>query len=197
MVNLGCIDIHPWHSRTASLERPDYAILDLDPLEVDFEKVVKTAIEAKKVMDELSIEGCCKTSGSKGLHIFIALEAKYSYEVALDFIKLLARLVNNRLPDITSLERTPEKRHNRVYLDCYQNRIGATIAAPYCVRPRTGATVSAPLYWEELKKPFKPSDYTMHNIFKRLKKTGDIWQRILGKGTDIENIIANIGKQPF
>jgi len=197
MVNLGCIDIHPWHSRVASLGNPDYAILDLDPLGVDFETVVKTAIEVKKVMDEFSIEGCCKTSGSKGLHIFIALEAKYSYEVALDFIKLLARLVNKRLPDITSLERSPEKRHNRVYLDCYQNRIGQTIAAPYCVRPRAGATVSAPLYWEELKKPFKPSDFTMQNIFKRLKKTGDIWQKVLGRGTDIENIIVSIGKQPF
>ena len=197
MVNLGCIDIHPWHSRVSNLENPDYAILDLDPLEVDFETVVKTAIEVKKVMDEFSIEGCCKTSGSKGLHIFIALEAKYSYEVALDFIKLLARLVNKRLPDITSLERSPEKRHNRVYLDCYQNRIGQTIAAPYCVRPRKGATVSAPIYWEELKKPFKPSDFTMQNIFKRLKKTGDIWQKVLGRGTDIENIIVSIGKQPF
>ena len=197
MVNLGCIDIHPWHSRVSKLGNPDYAILDLDPLEVDFEKVVKTAIEAKKVMDEFSIEGCCKTSGSKGLHIFIPLEAKYPYAVALNFIKLLARLVNKRLPDITSLERAPEKRHNRVYLDCYQNRMGQTIAAPYCVRPRAGATVSAPIYWEELKKPFKPSDFTMQNIFKRLKKTGDIWQKVLGKGTDIEKIISNIGKQPF
>ncbi len=194
MVNLGCIDIHPWNSRIEQLEYPDYAILDLDPLDVDFTDVVKTALETKKVLDELSVEGFCKTSGSKGIHIYLPLNAKYSYDIVLDFMKLIARLINSKLPEITSLERSPEKRHNRVYLDCYQNRIGQTVAAPYCIRPRKGAPVSTPLLWEELGRPFKPADFDMRNIFSRLEKIGDIWEKVLGKGIDLEKALERIEK---
>ncbi len=192
MVNLGCIDMHPWHSRAGTLEYPDYAIIDLDPLGVGFEVVIKTALEVKKVLDELSCEGFCKTSGSKGIHIFLPLGAKYSYDIAFNFTKLLAGLVSQRIPDITSLERSPLKRPNRVYLDCYQNRMGQTIAAPYCIRPRKGAPVSAPLLWEELKKPLRPADFNMQNIFKRLEKTGDLWQKMPGKSINLEKILGNI-----
>jgi bifunctional non-homologous end joining protein LigD len=194
MVNLGCIDIHPWHSRIEQLEYPDYAILDLDPLDVDFTAVIKTALEAKKVLDELSIEGFCKTSGSKGIHIYLPLAAKYTYDIVLDFMKLVAKIINSNLPEITSLERSPEKRHQKVYLDCYQNRIGQTVAAPYCIRPRRGAPVSAPLLWEELEMPFKPVDFNMGNIFPRLEKMGDIWAGVLDKGIDIENTLQKITK---
>ena len=194
MVNLGCIDIHPWNSRIEQLEYPDYAILDLDPLDVDFTDVIKTALETKKVLDELSVEGFCKTSGSKGIHIYLPLNAKYSYDIVLDFMKLIARLINSKLPEITSLERSPEKRRNRVYLDCYQNRIGQTVAAPYCIRPRKGAPVSTPLLWEELGRPFKPADFDMRNIFSRLEKIGDIWEKVLGKGIDLEKALERIEK---
>ncbi len=192
MVNLGCIDIHPWNSTVNRLERPDYAILDLDPQDVDFSDVRIIAKEAKKVLDSIDIEGFCKTSGSKGIHIYIPLGAKYTYEQALDFVKIIAKLINMRQPDLTSLERLPDKRHKKVYLDCYQNRIGQTVAAPYCIRPRIGAPVSTPLQWKELDKNFRPADFNIKNIFHRLDRIGDIWKGVLGTGIDLEKCLEKL-----
>lgn len=192
MVNLGCIDIHPWNSTVDRLEHPDYAILDLDPLDVDFSDVVIIAKEAKRVLDGIDVESFCKTSGSKGIHIYIPLGAKYTYEQALDFVKIIAKLINMRQPDLTSLERLPDKRHKKVYLDCYQNRIGQTVAAPYCIRPRKGAPVSTPLLWKELDKNFRPADFNIKNIFHRLDRIGDIWKEVLGTGIDLEKCLEKL-----
>ena len=192
MVNLGCIDIHPWNSTVDRLERPDYAILDLDPLDVDFPDVVIIAKESKRVLDSIDIEGFCKTSGSKGIHIYIPLGAKYTYEQALDFVKIIAKLINMRQPGLTSLERSPDKRHKKVYLDCYQNRIGQTVAAPYCIRPRKGAPVSTPLQWKELDKNFRPADFNIKNILHRLDHMGDIWKGVLGTGIDLEKCLEKL-----
>ena len=192
MVNLGCIDIHPWLSQTSSLELPDFAVLDLDPLDVDFSIVLKIAREVKKILAEIGAEGFCKTSGSKGIHIFFPLGAKYTYDQSLDFIKIIAAVLNIRNPKITSLERSPDKRHNKIYLDCYQNRKGQTVAAPYCVRPRPGAPVSTPIHWEELGQNIHPKDFNMKNIFSRLNKTGDIWNSIFEKNIDMEDCIKKL-----
>jgi bifunctional non-homologous end joining protein LigD len=192
IVNLGCIDIHPWLSQTSSLEQPDFAVLDLDPLDVDFPDILKIACEAKKVLDEVGIEGFFKTSGSKGIHIFLPLGAKYTYGQSLDFIKIIAAVLNIRNPKITSLERSPDKRHNKIYLDCYQNRKGQTVAAPYCIRPRPGAPVSTPLHWEELDQNIHPEDFNMKNIFHRLESAGDIWKNIFKKNIDMEKCIKKL-----
>ena len=174
------------------MELPDFAVLDLDPLDVDFSSVLKIAREAKKILDEIGTEGFCKTSGSKGIHIFLPLGAKYTYEQSLDFIKIIAAVLNIRNPQITSLERSPDKRHNKIYLDCYQNRKGQTVAAPYCIRPKPGAPVSTPLHWEELGQNIHPKDFNMKNIFSRLNKTGDIWNNIFEKNIDMEDCIKKL-----
>jgi len=192
MVNLGCIDIHPWSSRTAGLEKPDFAILDLDPLDVDFSSVIDVAIAAGKLFDEIKIKAFCKTTGSKGIHIYIPLNAQYTYEQSLDFIKIIALVLNSRLPGLTSLERSPDKRHKKVYLDCYQNRIAQTVAAPYCIRPVKGAFVSTPLYWEELQENLTPGNFNISNIFSRLDRIGDIWKGVLGPGIDIGKCIDKL-----
>jgi bifunctional non-homologous end joining protein LigD len=194
MINLGCIDIHPWNSRISKLENPDYAVLDLDPLDVSFKEVLKVAIEARSIFDELKINVFFKTSGSKGIHVYIPFGAKYSYQQSLDFTKLIAGLINNRLPEITSIERSPGSRHKKVYLDCYQNRIGQTVAAPYSIRPRPGAPVSTPLTWGELDKDFRPADFNITNIISRLEKKGDLWKGVLGTGIDIKKCIEQIEK---
>ncbi|MBM3705256.1 MAG: DNA ligase D [Actinobacteria bacterium] len=194
MVNLGCIDMHPWSSRVNSLEKPDFAILDLDPLAVDFQEVIDVAAEAKHIFDNSGINAFCKTSGSKGIHIYIPLGAKYSYGQALDFIKVVAGVLNALLPEKTSLERSPEKRHGKVYLDCYQNRPGQTVASPYCIRPKKGVPVSTPLGWEELKTNFSPADFNIRNIFQRLEKKGDIWKGVTGTGINMKKCLVNIAK---
>jgi bifunctional non-homologous end joining protein LigD len=101
-------------------------------------------------------------------------------------------LVNQELPKITSLERSPKKRQKKIYLDYLQNRHGQTLAAPYSVRPKPGATVSTPLEWSEVNKKLNPKNFTIKNIFKRLEKKGDLWKPVLGKGVNIEKIIEKM-----
>ncbi|MCL4416657.1 MAG: non-homologous end-joining DNA ligase [Actinobacteria bacterium] len=192
MVNLGCIEMNPWNSRIGKLDNPDYAVLDLDPLNVSFSDVVKVALNVKHFLDKIGIVGFCKTSGATGIHIYLPLEAKYSYEQTLDFTKILATIVNENIPELTSLERAPDKRRQKVYIDCYQNRIGQTMVTPYSVRPRELAPVSTPLRWNELNNNLNPSNFTIKNIFNRLEKFGDLWNGVLGHGIDLEKCINSL-----
>ena len=185
MANLGCIEINPWHSRIGSLEAPDYMVLDLDPLEVPFSEVVRTAIATREVLKRAGAEAFCKTSGATGLHIYVPLGASYTYEQATQFAKVVNLLVHARLPESTSVERNPEKRRGRVYLDYLQNSRGQTLAAPYCVRPRKGAPVSTPLMWEEVDEKLDPGSFTMKSTAKRLQRVGDLWKGVLGPGVDM------------
>ncbi len=192
MANLGCIEINPWFSRITKLNNPDYFVIDLDPEDISFAKVIETAMVVKEVLEEAGIKSFPKTSGATGLHIYVPLNAKYEYDVAKNFAFLIGKIVNNRIPEFTSLERNPSKRKRRVYLDYLQNREGQTLAAPYSVRPKPGATVSTPLEWEEVKQGLSPADFTIINILQRLKQRGDIFKRVLGKGIDIEKSIKKL-----
>lgn len=192
MANLGCIELNPWSSRKQKLDYPDYIVIDLDPQDVEFEQVIEVALAVKKVLDKGKIKGFCKTSGSRGLHIYIPMEAKYDYDHAKQFAQLIASLTHELVPEITSLERMPNKRKNKIYLDFLQNRKGQTLAAPYCVRPKAGATVSTPLEWDELKKGLHPSQFTIKTIFDRLKEKGDLFKGIFGKGVDMEKVLKKL-----
>ena len=135
-VNLGCIEFHPFLSHIKTIGSPDFLVFDLDPEATTFANVVKVAQEIHNVLEELSIPSFCKTSGATGLHICVPLKGKHTYEEAKDFALSIANIVHQRIPKITSLERMPQKRQGKVYLDCFQNNQGQTIAAPYSVRAR-------------------------------------------------------------
>jgi bifunctional non-homologous end joining protein LigD len=192
MANLGCIEINPWNSRIQKIDNPDYAIIDLDPEGIGFDKVVEAAQVTRKILEDHGIAGFCKTSGKTGLHIFIPLGAKYDYDVTRQFVRLLVTMVNKKLPKTTSLERSPKNRQRKIYLDFLQNRHGQTLAAPYSVRPAPGAPVSTPLDWKEVNSKLDPASFTMKNILKRLERKGDLWKPVLGKGVDIEKIIGKL-----
>jgi bifunctional non-homologous end joining protein LigD len=194
LANLGCIEINPWNSRTGKLEYPDFMIIDLDPEKISFDRVVEVAQTVHKVLDQLKIPSYCKTSGATGLHIYVPMGAKYTYEQVRHLAHQIAILVNSKLPNITSLERHPAKRQGKVYLDYLQNNKGQTLAAPYCVRPKPGATVSTPLEWKEVKKGLSPQDFNIKNIFARLKRKGDLWKPVLGKGIDLNTALKKIEK---
>jgi bifunctional non-homologous end joining protein LigD len=192
MASLGCIEINPWFSRVDSPGSPDYCVIDLDPEDISFDKVVETAIIVKEVLDIAGAESYCKTSGATGLHIYIPLNAQYPYDFSREFAHLIAQLVYQKIPHITSIKRNPSKRQKKVYLDYLQNRAGQTLAAPYSIRPRQGAPVSTPLKWSEVKIGLDPKDFTIKNIFKRLEKSGDIFKGVLGKGIDIAHCISKL-----
>lgn len=185
MASLGCIEMNPWFSRVQSPDNPDYCVIDLDPDKHTFDQVVEAALETKKVLDAINVPSYCKTSGSTGMHIYIPLNAKYSYEQSQMFAKIVVNLVHNQIPEYTSLERMVAARKGKMYLDFLQNRPGATIAGPYSLRPKIGATVSMPLHWDEVKSGLKMKDFNIFNTIDRLKVEGDLFKGVLGKGIDL------------
>lgn len=191
-VNLGSIDLHPFLSHTDDLDHPDYCIIDLDPHDISFDKVVETALVLHEILGEMNVKHYCKTSGGKGLHIMIPLHAKYDYTQSRQFAEIICHLVNKKLPKTTSMERSPAKRPKRIYLDCLQNRFGQSIVAPYAVRPRPKAMVSTPLLWEEVNTDLVLSDYTIETVPARLKKIGDILKPVLGTGINMEKALKGL-----
>ena len=192
MANLGCIEINPWLSRTLSPDRPDYCVIDLDPEDIAFEYVVEAAQKVHQVLDEIGVAHYCKTSGATGLHIYIPLGGKYTYEQSKQFAQIVAQLVNAGLPKTTSLERSPSKRQKRVYLDYLQNRRGQTLAAAYSVRPRPGAPVSTPLLWEEVASGLNPIEFTIFTTLQRLADKGDLWRPLLTEAIDLKSALTKL-----
>lgn len=190
MASLGCIEMNPWFSRVQSPDNPDYCVVDLDPDKHSFDQVVEAALETKKVLDAIEVPSFCKTSGSTGMHIYIPLNAKYSYDQSQMFAKIIVNLVHDQIPEYTSLERMISARKGKMYLDFLQNRPGATIAGPYSLRPKVGATVSMPLHWDEVKPGLKMQDFNIFNAIDRLKVEGDLFKGVLGKGIDLKKAIS-------
>jgi bifunctional non-homologous end joining protein LigD len=189
MANLGTIEMNPWNSTTKKPDHPDWCILDIDPDKGNtFEQVIEVAQMIKQVLDSLSIPGYCKTSGSTGIHVYIPLAAKYTYDQCQLLGKFIATQVQLELPSFTSIERMTKKRKGKIYIDYLQNRPQATLAAAYSLRPKPGATVSMPLHWEEVKKGLKMKDFTIKNSMARIKAEGDIFKPVLGKGIDLKKI---------
>ena len=155
MANLGYIELHTWNSRYRSPYNPDYLVLDINPLDIDFRYAVEVALATREVIEHAGAEGFCKTSGATGLHIYIPMGAKYTTEQVQQFAQLINLLANERLPKTTSLERLPDKRHGKMYLDYLQNHRGSTMAASYCLRPRKGTPVSAALSLRALRAQWR------------------------------------------
>jgi bifunctional non-homologous end joining protein LigD len=193
MANLGCIEMNPWHSRYQNYEKPDWCLIDLDPDTPNtFEQVIEVAIVVKEVLDSIGADSYPKTSGSTGIHIYIPLGGKYSYDQSKQLAELIVHLVHHEMLSITSLERSPAKRKGKIYLDYLQNRLAQTAAAPYSLRPKPGVPVSTPLDWSEVKKGLTPTTYTAYNLFDRLKTEGDLFNGVLGKGIDMKKVLEKL-----
>ncbi len=192
MINLGCIEINPWLSRTSRLDNPDYLVMDLDPEDIGFKYVVETALCIKEVLEQLNIKGFCKTSGASGLHIYVPTGGKYTFDTCRLFAEYIARQTHQQLPRTTSIIRAKAQRKKKVYVDFLQNSRGQTVAAPYAVRPKPGATVSTPLLWEEVNEQLNIADYDIFNTLDRLQKKGDLWQPVQKEKNDLKKVIRQI-----
>ncbi len=191
MANLGCIEMNPWHSKVETEDYPDWCVIDLDPAENTFQQVIEAANVTKAILDSMDVPSYPKTSGSTGIHIYIPLNAKYTYEQSKEFARVIATLVQQEIPSYTSIDRIVKSRKGKIYIDFLQNRLQATIAAPYSLRPKPGATVSMPLHWDEVKKGLKMTDFTIYNAVERIKSTGDIFKPLLGKGINLEKVVQS------
>jgi bifunctional non-homologous end joining protein LigD len=180
--NLGAIEQHPWHSRIHSLDHPDWIVFDLDPGEgVRYPTICEVALGVKEALEQLSLACYAKTSGSRGMHIYVPIKAEYGYRQVARLAEQVAEMVAGKQPEISTTERSLKKRRSgQVYLDHMQNNRGKSIVAPYSIRPREGATVSTPLDWSEVKrKKVTPQDFTIETIGKRIERKGDLFASVL------------------
>jgi bifunctional non-homologous end joining protein LigD len=189
-VQLAAISQHVWPSRVGSLDDMDYAVLDLDPGEaVPFSAVCEAALATREQLQRLGLRGYPKTSGASGMHIVIPLERATSYETGRLLAELVAQLVAQSQPDLTTVQRVVAKRGPRVYLDFLQNRRGATVASAYSVRPRPGGTVSAPLSWAELETGIEPGHFDLRSMCDRVETVGDLWVACRTDANDVREVL--------
>src|SRR5213076_245871 len=182
VVNLGCIELHTWHSRVDDIERPDYLLIDLDPSEGNpWEYVREIALVVKEVMDELGLASFPKTSGATGLHILAPIKPDLEFPHVRDFAKALAKEVEDRIGD-QRVATTTWKVADRlgVFVDYGQNARDRTIASAYSIRPTPDARASAPLTWDEVPRS-DPAKFTLKTMRKRIDEVGDLtkgmWRR--------------------
>lgn len=195
MANWGCIEINPWNSQVASKDKPTYLVIDLDPNEIGFDKIVHVALKVREVLDVAGIPGYPKTSGASGMHVYVPLGGLYTYDQARNFAEIIVNYTRRICPEYTSLERSPSKRKNKVYLDYLQNRRAQTVAAPYCLRPVEEATVATPLFWDELiPDKLRPTMFTTRTILKRLERYGDIFKPVLTDKIDMADALKKLSE---
>jgi bifunctional non-homologous end joining protein LigD len=193
VANLGCIEMNPWNSALPKIDNPTYMVIDIDPSDKNtFDEVIEVAQVVKAVLDNAGCACYCKTSGATGLHVYVPMGAKYTYDQVKNFGHIVASMVQAQLPSNTSLERSLAKRGDKIYIDFLQNRKGQTLACPYSLRPKKGATVSTPLEWDEVKTGLHPSNFNIKNIFERLAKKKDLFAPVLGKGIDLKKCLEKL-----
>ncbi|HET6544914.1 MAG TPA: DNA ligase D, partial [Chryseolinea sp.] len=195
IASLGCIEMNPWSSRTQTPDRPDWCIIDLDPDQKNtFDQVIEAANVTHQLLEAIGVSSYCKSSGSTGLHIYIPLGAKYTYEDSKEFARAVVTSVQAQLPDFTTIERKISDRNGKMYLDFLQNRPQATVAAPYSLRPKPGASLSMPLDWSEVRKGLKILDFNIRNAIPRVKKQGDLFKGVLGEATNISKALKKLAE---
>jgi bifunctional non-homologous end joining protein LigD len=168
LVNLGCIPVHVWASRASYPQQPDWMVFDLDPTSSKFADAVRAGLAIKEELDELGLASFPKTSGSRGLHVFVPLRLGPTYDDVLPFAKEICERLAADHPKEFTVEQRIEARGQRVYLDPFRNAFGATVVAPYAVRRRDKAPFSMPLHWSDVKPSLDPANFNLGNYAKVL-----------------------------
>jgi bifunctional non-homologous end joining protein LigD len=181
IVNLGCIDLNPWYARCDDVNRPDYLHFDLDPVEgASFKRVCETAVIVHEALEKLKIPNYPKTTGSRGIHVYVPIVRGPTQKEVWTFAKALAQSLARLHPELVTAEYRVEKRpKGRVLVDYNQNAWGRTLASIYSVRPKPRATVSMPVTWKEVERGIQTEDFRLDNAPARLRKLGDLWQPLL------------------
>ncbi len=181
VINLGCIDLNQWYATCDDVDKPDYLHFDLDPGEgAGFDRVLETALVVREALDTLKMPSVVKTTGSKGLHVYVPIVRGPVQHDVRTFAHVLAQELARRHPALITAEyRVAKRPRGRVLVDYNQNRWGSTLASIYSVRPRPDATVSTPVTWREIEKGVRIEDFTVKNVPGRIARLGDLWKPLL------------------
>jgi bifunctional non-homologous end joining protein LigD len=185
IVNLGCIDLNPWYAICDDVNRPDFLHFDLDPVPpAEFAQVLQVALLLKKFLDERQVDSYAKTTGSRGIHVYVPIHREPLQKEVWHVAKRIAGELAKAYPEvITSEYRVAHRPPGRVLVDYNQNAWGRTLASVYSLRPRPEATVSAPVTWDEIEAGISMSDFTMDTMPARVAKLGDLFKPVLRTGS--------------
>jgi bifunctional non-homologous end joining protein LigD len=177
VINLGCIDLNEWYSRCDDTDRPDYLHFDLDPVEgTGFAVVREVALRVRDALVALGMEPLVKTSGSSGIHVYVAIARGPKQKAVWTFAKALAQTLERLYPEIVTAEyRIARRPAGRVLVDYNQNAWGKTLASVYSVRAQPRATVSTPVTWHEVEDGVEIDDFRLDNVRERFARLGDRW----------------------
>ena len=189
LANQAAIELHPWLSRTSRIGHPDHLVFDLDPPPGQFDVAVKVALEMKGVLDHRGIQGVAKTSGAKGIHIYIPIQRRFDYRAAREAAVNVAQEVEEQMPEVVTTEVRLAKRGGRLFLDIGRNAPGAHIVAPYSPRARPGATVSFPMTWDELAT-VRPEEFTIRTVPEIIGEQGDVWKQLMPRPQNIAALVS-------
>jgi bifunctional non-homologous end joining protein LigD len=183
VINLGCIDLNQWYATCDDVDRPDYLHFDLDPVPgADFAKVRDAALLLKEGLDSLKIPSYPKTTGSKGIHIYVPIVRGPNQKQVWSFAKEFAHAITSQAPDLlTAVYQVSKRPKGRVLVDYNQNAWGRTLASVYSVRPTSKASVSTPVTWKEIERGIKIEDFRIDNVPARVKRLGDLWKPLVEK----------------
>jgi bifunctional non-homologous end joining protein LigD len=180
VVNLGCIDLNQWYARTDDINRPDYLHFDLDPGSASFAKVIETALFVHEALRALKMPAYVKTSGSKGIHVYVPIKRGPTQKEVWTVAKAIATELAARQPKLaTAVYKVSDRPPGRVFIDYNQNAWGRTLASIYSVRPTKHASVSMPVTWKEVEKGIAIEDFHIRNAAARIAKKGDLWEPVL------------------
>ena len=183
VINLGCIDLNPWYARCDDVDRPDWLHFDLDPVKGgSFSQVRETALAVRRGLESLGMPTCAKTTGSRGIHVYVPIVRGPVQKQVWGFAKRFAVEIASRYPKLATAEyRIAKRPARRVLVDYNQNAWGRTLASIYSVRPKPRAPVSTPVRWEEVEKGIEIEDFRIDNVVARVRKLGDLWAPLLAK----------------
>lgn len=191
LVNQAALTFHTWASRVASLEQPDWVMLDLDPGEsTRWEHTIAVALTVRKVLETLELPSVVKTSGQKGIHVLVPIGPGHRVDQAHDAARGIAALVARLHPDLATLESDKEKRKGRLFLDHLQSYVGRSLVAPYSLRAADGAPVSTPLDWSEVSAALDPRATNLRTLRARLDARGDLAAPLLSGTTRLEPALS-------
>jgi bifunctional non-homologous end joining protein LigD len=186
LANQNCITPHVWTSRTPCLSQPDLCVFDLDPADEDLTVLRTSTLAVRELLAELGLRSWVKTSGSKGFHVVVPLDAAADFDAAWEFSFAVGAVLVKRAPDRLTQEFIKSDRAGRILVDTGRNGYGATFAAAYAVRARPGAPVSAPCTWEEVESgAVEPRTFTLREMSRRLSAVGDLWADMLTQGQSL------------